>query len=148
DSTNGDAHAFRYTSTPSGGIMEDLGALYHYSAGYAINDAGQVAGWSYLKGTIPHAFLYTGTPGSGGAMADLGHLGGTSSYGYAINNSGQVVGQSYAAIGAHAFLYTGTPGIDGHMIDLDAWLDAVNPTEGAKWALVEARGISDSGLIT
>jgi hypothetical protein len=45
-------------------------------------------------------------------------------------------------------LYVGTPGVDGHMIDLDAWLDANNPTEGAKWTLIRARGLTDTGLIT
>jgi hypothetical protein len=34
------------------------------------------------------------------------------------------------------------------MIDLDAWLDATNPTEGAKWTLTEALGLTDGGLIT
>ena len=34
------------------------------------------------------------------------------------------------------------------MIDLDAWLDANNPTEGAKWTLIRARGLTDTGLIT
>jgi hypothetical protein len=28
---------------------------------------------------VDHAFLYTGTPGAGGAMADLGTLGGINS---------------------------------------------------------------------
>src|SRR5262249_8715219 len=44
--------------------------------------------------------------------------------------------------------YTGTPGVNGHMIDLNAWLDANNPTEGAKWILDSAWGINDAGLIT
>jgi hypothetical protein len=34
------------------------------------------------------------------------------------------------------------------MIDLDAWLDANDPVEGAKWTLTAARGITDTGLIT
>jgi probable HAF family extracellular repeat protein len=43
-----------------------------------INASGQVAGYSQAppNGSY-HAFLYTGTPGGGGAMADLGTLGGT-----------------------------------------------------------------------
>ena len=34
------------------------------------------------------------------------------------------------------------------MIDLDAWLDANNPAEGAKWTLISAAGVTDAGLIT
>jgi PEP-CTERM motif len=49
---------------------------------------------------------------------------------------------------SHAFLYVGTPGSGGVMTDLDVWLDANNPTEGAKWTLFEARGLNDTGLIT
>lgn len=33
------------------------------------------------------------------------------------------------------------------MINLDAWLDEVNPVEGAKWTLEVAYDINDSGLI-
>ena len=150
------AHAFLYTGTPgSGGAMADLGTLPGKlaSQGLAINDVGQVVGCSGnsldTTDTTQHAFLYTGTPGSGGAMADLGTLGGTYSVGRAINISGQVVGHSKTTGGAqHAFLYTGTPGVDGHMIDLDAWLNANNPTEGAKWTLTSAAGVNDAGLIT
>ena len=40
------------------------------------------------------AFIYTGTPGTDGAMADLGTLGGQGSWGLAINNAGQVTGFS------------------------------------------------------
>ena len=34
------------------------------------------------------------------------------------------------------------------MIDLDAWLDANNPTEGAKWTLVSAAGLGEKGWVT
>ena len=77
------------------------------SVGYGINDAGQVAG--------PHgygrAFRYDGTPGSGGAMADLGTLGGAYSVGIGINASGQVTGYAETIDDAyHAFRRDGTPG--------------------------------------
>jgi probable HAF family extracellular repeat protein len=145
-------HAFRYTGTPgNGGSMADLGTLGGAdSFGLGLNAFGQVVGYSYATGdTAAHAFLYTGTPGNGGAMVDLGTLGSSPSSGNAINDAGQVVGSSWTTGHAalHAFLYTGTPGVDGQMIDLDVWLDANNPTEGAKWTLAEALGISNTGWI-
>jgi probable HAF family extracellular repeat protein len=90
-------------------------------------------------------------------MRDLGTLGGSDSIANAINDAGQVVGESRLTgdpgpepfdFFTHAFLYTGTPGAGGQMIDLDAWLDANDPAEGAKWTLDEAHGISNTGWIT
>jgi len=113
----------------------DLGGLGDSgSVGYAINDAGQVTGASYLlnyspSGTpITHAFLYTS-----GVMKDLGTLGGQDSTGYAINASGQIVGSSSTSTGGlDAFLYSG-----GVMTDLGAL--------GGGYS--EAYGINDSGQI-
>src|SRR5262249_44023869 len=90
------------------------------------------------NGGAHHTFLYTGTPGSGGAMADLGTLGGPSSLGFGINASGQVTGYSDAATnapGVHAFLYSGTPGSGGAMADLGT---LGGPTS-------EGFGVNDSG---
>ena len=135
--------------------MVDLGSLGgKNSRGIAINDSGQVAGYSHVDLSpepITHAFLYAGTPGSGGTMVDLGTLGGRDSSAAAISSAGQVVGSSaykLTSSSSHAFLYAGMPGADGHMIDLDAWLDITNPAEGAKWTLQYASGINDAGLIT
>ena len=94
--------AFLYTGTPgSGGKMVDLGLLGGASSGncvgIAINASGQVTGRSTIQipgYTAVHAFLYTGTPGNGGAMADLGTLGGTDSNGHGINDAGEVVGRA------------------------------------------------------
>jgi probable HAF family extracellular repeat protein len=157
-SSNGAPHAFRYDGTPgSGGVMRDLGTLglgggssWCYGG---INDLGQVTGYSILGDTSAypsHAFRYDGTPGSGGIMRDLGNLGGTWAAGYAINDGGQVAGWGYITDNKalHAFLYTGTPGVDGLMIDLDEWLNANNASEGAKWTLSEASGISNTCWIT
>jgi probable HAF family extracellular repeat protein len=155
---SGETHAFLYTGAPgSGGAMADLGALagdsFSYSA--AINEVGQVVGWSERSAGIgsSHAFLYSGTPGAGGQMINLGTLGGSQSWAHDINDTGQIVGSSYIANGAfngplRAFLYTGKPGVDGRMIDLEAWLDANNPVEGAKWHLNYAYGLSNNGWIT
>ncbi len=147
-------HAFLYSGVPGvNGAMVDLGTLGgNQSNGYAINDRGQVAGRSYLPGSAdPHAMVYSGVPGAGGRMYDLGTLGGSYSSAWGINNSGHIVGASTVDnLGSltHAFLYKGTPGIDGEMIDLDAWLDEVNPVEGARWKLAVAYGVSDTGYIT
>ena len=146
--------AFRYDGTPgSGGVMHGLSGpgFFGWSFGDAINDAGQVAGSGQITGsTAYHAFRYDGTPGAGGAMRDLGTLGGANSHGKAVNDAGHVAGFSEVTGSStfHAFLYTGTPGAGGLMIDLDAWLDANNPTEGAKWTLSYAEDLSDTGWIT
>ena len=91
----------------------DLGNLgsMNFSSAYGINNSGQVVGESETASGVLHAFLY-----SGGAMSDLGTLGGNSSYAYGINNNGQVVGTAATAGNAgqqHAFLYSA-----GAMTDL------------------------------
>ena len=69
----------------------DLGTLGgSNSYAQALNDRGQVVGFSNLAGDpwSYHAFSWT----SGDGMIDLGTLGGGSSIAYAVNDLGQVVG--------------------------------------------------------
>src|SRR6185436_11038407 len=87
-------HAFLY----SGGAFVDLGTLPGggQSGAAAINDAGQVVGYSFLDGAPSHhAFLYNGGP-----LVDLGTFGGNESAPTGINKSGQVTGYATLANGA------------------------------------------------
>lgn len=144
--------AFRYTGNPGfGGAMADLGTLGGPdSVAYGINNAGVVVGEadvSYDPNTgdrVTHAFRYTGTPGAGGAMTDLGTLGGPNSVAASINNYSQIVGKSdINNVGdSSPFVY-----VNGQMIDLNAWLDTFNPAVGLNTFLRDARSISDTGYI-
>jgi probable HAF family extracellular repeat protein len=131
-------HAFLYDGT-----THDLGVLgtsdtnYSRSGANAINDKGQVTGFSTTSTTgVSDAFLYDGS------MHDLGNLGGGTSDGLAINNRGQVVGDSVVMTATgyanHAFLYTSGVG----MVDLNSLID---PASG--WTLESATAINDSGEI-
>jgi probable HAF family extracellular repeat protein len=90
----------------------DLGSLGGPCCAQAagINDAGQVVGIWSAPGGASRAFLY-----SGGAMTDLGTLGGTASVAVGINASGQIAGSAKLAgdVAFHAFRYSG-----GTMTDL------------------------------
>ena len=106
--------------------ITDLGSLGGgYTVGLAINNNGQVTGYSSIAKTIPtggccgncyggghripctthptHAFVW-----SNGTMTDLGTLGGNYSQGLSINLSGQVVGSADTGTGSSSFLWNGT----------------------------------------
>src|SRR5438445_496493 len=142
------AHAFSW----SAGTMTDLASLGGiYSEGrasnsgtlggslraaYAINGAGQVAGWAHTQSEATHAFLYTG-----GKMTDLGAYN-IDTVGEAINSAGVLVGQTYGVDGSgnpfyHAFVYSG-----GAFQDLNNLIPA-----GSGWELTDAAAINDKGPI-
>ncbi|WP_198117047.1 PKD domain-containing protein [Massilia rhizosphaerae] len=92
------------------GRRYDLGALGKgLSFAEAINDAGLVAGDSYLHGTILHAFAWTRATG----MIDIGTLpGGTVSEARAVDEFGEIAGNAdVAPLETHVFLWTRTAGI-------------------------------------
>jgi probable HAF family extracellular repeat protein len=92
-------HAFLWED----GTMTDLGTLgTGESYAWAINNRGQITGYSDTSKGQTHAFLW-----EGGVMTDLGTLGGKYSFAYAINDHGQVVGASYTTSRAeHACLWS------------------------------------------
>jgi probable HAF family extracellular repeat protein len=104
----------------------------------AINDAGQVAGFSYLNPdySARHAFLY-----SNGTMTDIDTFNTNNSLAYGINNNGVVVGMvddQFDTIDTYsAFVYVG-----GTMIDLNTLIPS-----GSGLILMQALGINDSGQI-
>ena len=129
--------AFVWTpTTPNGstGTMLSIGVLGtgRSSEAYAINNAGQIAGWSYWTNDPVYenehrAFLWTpDTPnGSTGTMVNLGTLGGSWSVATSISQDGKVAGWSALPGGSpHAFLWTpgGTagPSSNPQMQDLGA----------------------------
>lgn len=74
---------------------------------HAINERGQVIGWSYTVANEVHAFVWTSKKG----IKDLGTLpGDAESVAYGINNLGQVVGYSMSKNGTegtrHAVIWT------------------------------------------
>lgn len=129
----GRQHAFLYRQ----GVMHDIGTLPggRVSWGNAINEAGDVAGYSNSHNLdIYHAILY-----SQGKMSDLGSLQhGNSSYATGINNLGQVVGFAAIGPGRAAFYYQKR----GGMRDLASLINS--PTA---WQITLASGINDRGQI-
>jgi probable HAF family extracellular repeat protein len=121
-------HAFLHT--PGGG-NQDLGTLGgSNSYARAINDAGQITGFSATHDGPVHAFFRTVE----GQMFDIGTLGGRASFAYAINDEGEVVGSAKTILEEdHAFLWRG-----GVMTDLNTYL----PRDSG-WVLIEAHGIND-----
>lgn len=126
-------HTFLYNSTSaatldgiSPGASQDMGTFFGCSSwGYAINDAGQIAGEATDSSGNFHGYLYSynSTTGTGSAV-DIGYLNCPSNpSGYvpptvavALNASGQVTGWSSLGIcgsGPEAFVYS-----NGEMTDI------------------------------
>lgn len=140
-------HAYIFNAD---GTQIDLGTLGGTASwATAINDAGQVTGFSYDTNRQTHAFLADAQ----GQMIDLGTLtpGSGESEGADINMFGQVVGkasisffsniihgQQFGGYSYHAFTT-----IDGVMQDLNT-LVAIG---ASGWELIAASGINDAGQI-
>ncbi len=125
------------------GRVINLGSLggAGWNTPYAINNRGEVVGFSDLPGDISggvltpnfHAFLWTRETG----MRDLGTLPGDSvSEATGINDRGQIVGVSFPS--SHAFIWQ-----DGVMTDLNKLIPSDSPL-----SLISTGDINDKGEIT
>ncbi len=117
-------HAFSFD--PYSGMMTDLGTLGGTtSTATAVNDAGQIVGYSRDANGVQHAFLYSNN--------QMAAIDGENSWAYGISQDGHVVGQD----GASAFVYYG-----GIVTDLNTLLPS-----GSGWDLWAAYGVNDAGQI-
>jgi len=111
-------------ATPASMQMTDLGTLPgdSDSRALAVNNAGQVVGYSNTPNGIVRAVLW-----DRGRITNLGTLGGTYSIATAISNQAHAAGFSADATGAvHAFLWA-----EGRMVDLGTlggWYSSASAT--------------------
>lgn len=108
----------------SGTTLTELDGFFRWGGAYDINDAGVMVGDGEDWATgATHAFMY-----SGGAMTDLGTLGGGDySSAQGINAAGDIVGTALdASTIYHAFLYSGGVMHDIGTLGGGAWANDVN----------------------
>jgi probable HAF family extracellular repeat protein len=128
-------HAFAGTLDQD---LQDLGTLAESTANSgarAINENGQIVGWSDAADGFRHAFI-----GDLTNLEDLGSIfDGTWSEAYGVNNSGDVVGSGDNADGQqHGFVGNVGEGL----YDLNTLL-----LGNIVWTITEAKGINDQGQI-
>ncbi len=112
DTESGEKHAFTYQN----GVTTDLGSFNGNSTNLvrAVNDSGQIAGYSYTSINYQHSYEYSFL-NENNSMTDIGTLGSKRTWATGINNSGSIVGGHTSAnnYGGKIFIYK-----DGIMTDL------------------------------
>jgi probable HAF family extracellular repeat protein len=103
---------------PLPGIPDDAETRESNAQALALNDAGDIVGFSPVSGTSSHAVRWSAS----GQIVDLGTLGGSRSQAVDINNAGQIIGMSRVSGdgSSHAFLWSTANG----MQDLNTLLGA------------------------
>lgn len=129
----------RHATLWNGTTITKLGDSPNFSTAVAINDLGQVAGYSLFAGS--GSWGLRATVWSENNIIDLGTLGGNYSYAFGINSLGQVVG---SANSIDSNVLRATLWNDVTAIDLNSFLD-INTSSA--WLLTEAKDINDSGWI-
>ena len=170
---NDDGRAVGYESVLVNQVAQDHACFYDtsvydlvtlvgsdaYSQAYAVNEDGQVAGYSKGSNGWTRAFRWTDTNDNDmrdpGEMIDLGTLGGYSSYARAINDDGDCAGTAQTAgllKYEHAFLWVDSnennQADSGEMIDLGTLTGTASDPSHA-WGMNDARvvvGQADSGI--
>jgi len=135
-----ETHAFIWQN----GVMTDLGTLWGpgaYSAmsqANAINDNGQIVGYSIVYSTLSSP-LFRAAIWDNAAVVDLGGAPEMNTFASDINNNGLVVGYKEVVNTGpkSAVMWTG-----GNMFDLNSLIPA-----NSGWTLLEARGVNDRGEI-
>ena len=104
------------------GIPNDIETQESHAKALALNDAGDIVGFSPVNATSSHAVRWNASH----LIADLGTLGGSLSQAVDINNAGQIIGMSHIAgnTASHAFLWSLVNG----MQDLNTLLGATKAT--------------------
>src|SRR5262245_48974947 len=123
-----------------GGQMQDAGAAVtgYSNYGYGMNNAGQIVGWTIVKGNTQRAFLLSG------GTATL--IGGNGTAAYGINDQGQVVGYNNAT--SNGFLYSNgkTTNLDTlKEITAGGW-DSVTPVRINNMGQIVGRVYTASGV--
>jgi probable HAF family extracellular repeat protein len=144
DIPGGDLRAARWTAP---GVPQHLSMIpgADSAEAYTVSADGTIAAGhsgDAFNGTYDHAVRWTGLPGSGGVIQDLGTLGAsTYSRADAMSADGAVVGGvSTVPSGDHAFLWTAGLG----MVDLNTYLPSLG-VDLTGWTLADVRGISGNG---